>query len=186
MTNSAPRPASGRHERLALAAIAVASSLVVILVGILALGGPNGSEVRRSSVLPAVNAGLNATSALLLATGYLFVRRRRLAAHRACMLAAFGTSCLFLISYVTYHYRVGSVAFEGDGWIRAVYFALLIPHIVLAATIVPLALTTVYRGWSGQFDRHVKIARWTLPVWLYVSVTGVIVYWMLYHLGPSP
>jgi len=182
----APRAAWMRRDRLALATIAAVSSVVVVLVGILLLGGPKGSAERQPSALPAANAALNATSALLLAAGYLAIRRRNVAAHRACMLAAFGTSCLFLISYVTYHYRVGSVSFEGHGWIRVVYFVLLISHIVLAAAIVPLALTTIYRAWGGQFERHMKIARWTLPVWLYVSVTGVVVYWMLYRLGPPP
>lgn len=182
----ASRAVSERRDRLALATIALVSSVVVLLVGILLLGGSTGSARRQTSVLPAVNAVLNAASALLLAAGYLAIRRRRVPVHRACMLAAFGTSSLFLISYVTYHYRVGSVPFDGHGWIRWVYFPLLVSHIVLAAAIVPLALTTIYRAWGGQFDHHVRIARWTLPVWLYVSVTGVIVYWMLYRLGPLP
>jgi putative membrane protein len=180
------RTVSERRDRVALATIAVVSSVVVLLVGTLLLGGPTGSARRPASVLPAVNAVLNATSALLLAAGYLAIRRRNVIVHRTCMLAAFGTSFLFLISYVTYHYRVGSVPFDGHGWIRLVYFPLLVSHIVLAAAIVPLALTTIYRAWGGQFVRHVRIARWALPVWLYVSVTGVVVYWMLYRLGPSP
>lgn len=176
------RAARKRRDRLALTAIAAVSSVVVLLVGILLLGGPRESSRRQTSVLPALNAALNGTSALLLAAGYRFIRRRNVAVHRTCMLAAFSASSLFLISYVTYHYRVGSVSFEGTGWIRWVYFVLLISHIVLAAAIVPLALTTIYRAWGGQFEHHVRIARWTLPVWLYVSVTGVVVYWMLYRL----
>jgi uncharacterized membrane protein YozB (DUF420 family) len=100
------------------------------------------------------------------------------------MVSAFGTSSLFLISYLTYHYHVGSVRFTGQGGIRALYFTILTTHTVLAAAIVPLALVTVFRALKGRFDRHVRIARWTLPLWLYVSVTGVIVYWMLYHLYP--
>jgi uncharacterized membrane protein YozB (DUF420 family) len=100
------------------------------------------------------------------------------------MVTAFGVSCLFLVSYLIHHYQVGSIPFAGQGWIRPVYFTLLISHIILAAVIVPLALTTVYRALNAQFDKHVKIARWTLPIWLYVSVTGVLVYVMLYQLYP--
>jgi uncharacterized membrane protein YozB (DUF420 family) len=134
--------------------------------------------------LPAVNAALNGTSALLLATGYLCIRRKKITAHKVCMLSAFGTSTLFLISYLMYHYQVGSIRFAGRGGIRMLYFAILTSHTILAAAIPPLALITVYRALRGRFDRHVRIARWTLPIWLYVSVTGVIVYWMLYHLYP--
>ncbi|MGH7406767.1 MAG: DUF420 domain-containing protein [Candidatus Methylomirabilales bacterium] len=134
--------------------------------------------------LPAFNAALNGISTLLLASGYLCIRRRKVTAHKLCMGSAFVTSTLFLISYLTYHYHVGSVPFGGRGWIRAVYFAILISHTVLAATIVPLALVTLSRALRGRFSKHVRIARWTLPLWLYVSVTGVVVYWMLYHLSP--
>ena len=134
--------------------------------------------------LPDVNAALNGTSALLLASGYLCIRRRMVTAHKACMVSAFVLSTLFLVSYLTYHYHVGSVAFGGQGWIRRAYFAILISHTVLAATIVPLAAVTLTRGLRGRFSKHVRIARWTLPLWLYVSVTGVVVYWMLYHLSP--
>jgi uncharacterized membrane protein YozB (DUF420 family) len=136
------------------------------------------------SFLPAVNAVLNATSALLLAIGYLCIRRKKITAHKICMLSAFGTSTLFLISYLTYHYHVGSIRFAGRGGIRILYFAILTSHTILAAAIVPLVLVTLSRALKGRFDRHVRIARWTLPIWLYVSVTGVIVYWMLYHLYP--
>ncbi len=135
--------------------------------------------------MPAVNAALNGTSALLLATGYLCIRRKKITAHKVCMLSAFGTSTLFLISYLTYHYHVGSIRFAGRGGIRMLYFAILTSHTILAAAIPPLALITVYRALRGRFDRHVRIARWTLPIWLYVSVTGVIVYVMLYHLYPT-
>ena len=132
--------------------------------------------------LPTLNALLNSVSALLLAAGYIMVRRGRIDAHRVCMLGAFGTSTLFLISYVIYHANVGSVAFTGVGVIRTVYFAVLISHIILAAAILPLAILTLLRALRGQFDRHQRIARWTLPIWLYVSVTGVVVYVMLYQL----
>lgn len=134
--------------------------------------------------MPAVNAALNGTSALLLAIGYLCIKRKKISVHKFCMVSAFVASTLFLISYLTYHYHVGSIHFAGQGAIRPVYFAILISHTILAAAIVPLALITLYRALSGRFDRHVRIARWTLPIWLYVSVTGVIVYWMLYRLYP--
>ena len=132
------------------------------------------------SSLPSVNAALNSASALLLIAGYLFIRNKRVLAHKACMLAAFTTSSLFLLSYLVYHYNVGSVPFRGQGWIRTVYFAILISHTVLAVLIVPLVLITLTRALKESFERHKRIARWTLPLWLYVSVTGVIVYWMLY------
>jgi uncharacterized membrane protein YozB (DUF420 family) len=134
------------------------------------------------SSLPGVNAGLNSASALLLIAGYLFIRNKRIFAHKACMVSAFITSSLFLLSYLAYHYQVGSVPFRGQGWIRTIYFAILISHTVLAVLIVPLVLITLTRALKGSFDRHKRIARWTLPLWLYVSVTGVIVYCMLYGL----
>lgn len=130
---------------------------------------------------PALNAALNGTAAILLLSGYTFIRRRHVTAHRVCMVAAFLTSSAFLISYLTYHARVGSVPFQGRGWIRPVYFFILFTHIVLAAAIVPLALVTLSRALRKQFDRHKRIARWTLPLWLYVSVTGVVIYFLLYH-----
>jgi putative membrane protein len=131
---------------------------------------------------PALNAALNGTSAILLLSGYSFIRHRKVTAHRACMVAAFLTSTTFLISYVIYHVRVGSVPFQGHGWIRPVYFFILFTHVVLAASILPLALVTLSRALREQFDRHKRIARWTLPIWLYVSVTGVVIYFLLYHL----
>ncbi len=134
------------------------------------------------TTLPAVNAALNTLTALLLVAGYMQIRRRRIAAHRACMLAAFTTSVLFLVSYLTYHAQVGSQPFTGQGPIRSVYFVVLISHIVLAALILPLALVTLRRGLRRDDVRHAAIARWTLPIWLYVSVTGIVVYWMLYRL----
>ena len=133
------------------------------------------------SDLPALNAALNATAGVLLVIGYVLIRQRRFRAHRAVMLAAFGVSTLFLVSYLVYHANVGSRPFTGQGPIRTVYFTILITHIILASAIVPLALITLTRGLRERFDRHVAIARWTLPIWLYVSVTGVIVYWMLYQ-----
>ena len=135
--------------------------------------------------LPTVNAALNALSAALLVTGYLLIRRRRISAHRAVMIAAFSCSVLFLVSYLTYHYEVGSVRFQGTGAVRAVYFTILISHTVLAAAVPFLAVITLVRALRRRFDRHRAIARWTLPIWLYVSVTGVAVYWMLYRLELS-
>jgi putative membrane protein len=171
------------RDRIALSIIGVLSVLIVAVVALLLLGHQPGrpwsAEV---ALLPAVNATLNATSALLLAVGWLAIRRRRIAVHRACMLGACIVSALFLVSYVAYHYLAGSRPFAGRGWIRAVYFPILISHIILAAAMVPFVLTTVYRALSGQFARHVVVARWTLPVWLYVSVTGVVVYLLLYRL----
>ena len=133
--------------------------------------------------LPALNASLNGTSGVLLILGYVFIRKKKVNLHKSCMLGAFSTSILFLISYLTYHYFTGSKAFLGEGWIRVFYFAILISHIVLAVVIIPLAIMTLVRAWKGNFERHQRIARWTLPLWLYVSVTGVIVYLMLYQ-GP--
>ena len=134
------------------------------------------------SDLPTVNATLNTISTVLLTIGFLMIRRRNIVAHRNCMIAAFVVSGLFLTSYLIYHYHAGSTPFEGSGWIRSVYFAVLIPHIILAATILPLALITLYLALRKRFTKHRRIARWTLPIWLYVSITGIIVYWMLYHL----
>ena len=132
----------------------------------------------------ALNATLNGTSAVCLAAGYFFIRRKRVAAHKTCMVTAVIVSVVFLISYITYHLRVGTVRFTGEGLIRPVYFAILISHTILAITIVPLVIVTLRRAWKGNFERHRAIARWTLPLWFYVSITGVIVYFLLYHLYP--
>jgi len=134
------------------------------------------------SQLPSLNAALNSLSAVFLVTGYYFIKSKRIGAHRACMLSAFVSSTLFLVSYLVYHYQVGSVPFKGQGWMRTVYFTILITHTVLAVTVVPLALITLVRALKERFAAHRRIARWTFPVWLYVSVTGVIVYLMLYKL----
>ena len=134
------------------------------------------------SDLPALNATLNAIAAILLVIGYVLIRRGRIQQHRRVMLAAFCTSALFLISYLTYHANVGSRPFTGQGPIRAVYFTILITHVILAAAILPMALITLNFALRSRFDRHLRIARWTLPIWLYVSVTGVIVYLMLYRM----
>ena len=134
------------------------------------------------SSLPAVNAVLNATSAILLVAGYVFIKQRKITSHKICMVSAFVTSTLFLISYLTYHYYSGMRRFAGTGPIRSVYLTILTSHTILAVVIVPLVLMTFSRALRGKFDRHAVIARRTLPLWLYVSVTGVVVYWMLYRM----
>jgi len=131
-----------------------------------------------------VNAALNALSTVLIVTGYVLIRRRQVGAHMACMLGATIVSAAFLACYLVYHYNVGSVKFTGAGWVRLVYLFILITHIVLAAVVPILVGVTLYRALRRRFDRHRRIARWTLPIWLYVSVTGVIVYLMLYHWYP--
>jgi uncharacterized membrane protein YozB (DUF420 family) len=134
------------------------------------------------SDLPALNATLNGIAALCLVTGFVMIKRRRPDLHKRCMLGALTASTLFLISYVVYHANTGSRPFTGVGPVRVIYFAILITHVVLAALVLPLALLTTTRGLREQYVKHVRIARWTLPVWLYVSVTGVIIYLMLYQL----
>jgi uncharacterized membrane protein YozB (DUF420 family) len=131
--------------------------------------------------LPAVNATLNALSGVLLLVGYLFIRSGRVAQHRACMLSAFATSSIFLVCYLVYHAQVGSVRFMREGLVRPIYFTILATHVVLAAAIVPLALTTLTLALKRRFRPHRRIARWTFPIWMYVSVTGVLVYVLLYQ-----
>lgn len=134
------------------------------------------------STLPAVNATLNGVATIFLVAGYVLIRRGRRDLHKRCMLAALGASALFLISYTVYHLNAGSRPFPGQGLARLVYFSILLTHVPLAALILPFALTTTARGLRSQYDRHVRIARWTLPLWLYVSVTGVVIYLMLYQM----
>jgi uncharacterized membrane protein YozB (DUF420 family) len=135
--------------------------------------------------LPHLNAVLNATSALLLLAGFRFIRLGRIQTHRNCQVTAVLTSTLFLISYLTYHYYHGATRFAGQGIVRPLYFTILITHTILAVVIVPLIIVTLYRAVRGDFIRHHRIARWTLPLWLYVSVTGVVVYLMLYQIYPA-
>ena len=134
------------------------------------------------AIFPQINATLNGTTAVLLLIGRNFIRHGRMAAHRVVMITAFVLSMLFLTSYLYYHYHVGSVRFQGRGWSRPLYFSILISHTTLAVVIVPMVIITLSRAWRERFDRHRAIARWTFPLWMYVSVTGVIVYFMLYHL----
>ncbi len=131
---------------------------------------------------PGIDAILNATSALLLGLGYYFIRRKRVAAHRACMISALGSSTLFLFCYLWYHAHHGVTRFPGQGAARALYLTLLATHTILAVAIVPLVIITLRRALLQRFDLHRRIARWTLPIWAYVSVTGVLVYWTLYHI----
>jgi putative membrane protein len=131
--------------------------------------------------LATVNAGLNATSAILLGTGFYFIKQKNIRAHKVCMVSAMAVSTVFLTSYLIYHYNVGSVRFTKQGWIRDVYFPLLLTHTVLAAVALPLVLRTLFLATKGRFGQHVRIAKWTFPVWMYVSVTGVVVYLLLYH-----
>jgi len=137
------------------------------------------------SWLPPLNAVLNGTSAVLLLTGFVFIRQRRIRAHRRCMLSALTVSVLFLVGYLTYHFQAGTTRYTGQGWIRSVYFTILLSHTVLAALVPPLAITTLVFALRERFDRHRRIARVTFPIWLYVSVTGVIVYLMLRGDYPS-
>jgi uncharacterized membrane protein YozB (DUF420 family) len=134
------------------------------------------------AIFPVIDASLNGTSAVLLLVGRGFIKRGRMAAHRAVMIAALASSSIFLACYLYYHWHVGSVHFQGQGWARPVYFSILISHTILAAAIVPMIIITLSRALRERFDRHRAIARWTYPLWMYVSVTGVIVYFMLYHL----
>jgi uncharacterized membrane protein YozB (DUF420 family) len=171
-------------ERISVFLIGVVSLAVVAVVAALTMDAPGGGRTD-VSYLPAVNATLNAIAAVLLVVGFVFVRARRIHAHAIAMLGAVGVSTLFLVSYVTYHYHAGSRAFTGQGWIRPVYFLLLLSHIVLAAVIVPFVLTTLHRAIRADFTRHRRLARLTLPLWLYVSITGVLVYLLLYRLYPG-
>ncbi|HSR70569.1 MAG TPA: DUF420 domain-containing protein [Acidobacteriota bacterium] len=169
------------QERFWVRIIYIVSAVVAAAVAFLILGPrPEGTRGALDvSSLPNVNAALNSLTAVLLVIGYLFIRRRAILAHRKVMLGAFATSSLFLVTYVVYHwFKSGPTRYAGD-WV-AVYYFILLTHIVLAALILPLALLTLYRGWTMKVEKHRRIARITLPLWLYVSVTGVLVYWMLY------
>jgi putative membrane protein len=158
------------------------SAAVFGAIALVLLPGHGHHTTSAPGIVPSVNAALNATSALLLVVGWRFVRRGEIARHRACMLTAFVLSALFLVGYLVHHARAGSVPFEGTGTLRRVYFGLLVPHIVLSAVVLPMALATIWHGWHGNVAAHRRIARWTLPLWLYVSASGVAVYWMLYRL----
>jgi putative membrane protein len=158
-------------------------TLVVIfaVLGVMAFAPGVPSASNSPTPLATLNVLLNAAAGVALLVGYFYIRRGQVAQHRRCMLAAFGLSTVFLLSYLLHHARVGSVPFAGTGAWRTLYFSILVPHIVLAAGIVPLALFTIYRGWTGRIAAHRKVARWTFPIWIYVSFSGVAVYWLLYR-----
>jgi len=169
--------------------IGLLSATVFVAVALAVRGGP-APAVSASlpsagpSVLARINVVLNASAGIFLLFGYAFIRRRQIPQHRFCMLSAFGLSSAFLVTYLLHHARVGSVPFRGAGWLRQVYYAILLPHVLLAGVIVPLALFTVYRAWTGKLAAHRRIARITLPLWLFVSISGVVVFLMLYY-SPS-
>ncbi len=177
---NAPAPVADSNQ--ARWVILALSGVVFLLVATVIYLLPSQHVPGAPSVLATLNACLNASAALCLITGFVFIKRKNIAAHRRAMLAAFGLSCMFLLTYLLHHAQVGSVPFRGQGVVRTVYFGLLIPHIVLAAAVVPMALLTIYRGWTTRIEAHRTIARITLPVWLYVSLSGVGLYWMLYFL----
>jgi putative membrane protein len=185
LSSSKPRdpldPRTARNVILGLSLFVVAAVAVVLYVvphPALLAGSSRGPDA-----LATVNAALNGTSAVALLIGFAAIKGRRVDIHRACMVTSFVLSSVFLVTYLVHHARVGSVKFQGPDSLRLVYFAVLVPHIILAAGIVPLALTTLYRGLVRDVARHRKIARVTLPLWLYVSVSGVVLYVMLYHLA---
>jgi putative membrane protein len=168
--------------QLARRVIVLLSLFVAALIPLVLYVVPHPHAGSGPSGLATLNASLNMTAAVLLTAGFVAIRRGAKRVHRACMLGAFGISSLFLITYLLHHAQVGSVVFPHGGVLRVVYLSILIPHIVLAAVILPLALLTIYRGWTSRFVAHKRVARWTLPLWLYVSLSGVVVYFMLYHL----
>lgn len=167
-------------------ALTIAFITAVLLAGVAWLLARQGATASSGSgVLPTLNATLNGATTVCLISGWRAIRRRDVARHRVWMLTSVVLSTLFLAFYVIHHYRVGSVRFVGPSWLRMLYLAVLLPHVVLSAAIVPLVLLTVTRALLADFDGHRRVARWTLPLWLIVSVTGVLVYWMLYHWSRS-
>jgi putative membrane protein len=176
------------ESKAARRVIAGLSAMVVVLVAVVLYAVPHGpanaSGGGRPDGLATVNACLNAGSAVLLILGFSFIKQKNVALHRLAMSGAFTLSSVFLLTYLAHHARVGSVPYRGTGALRALYFAILVPHVVLAAVIVPMALLTIYRGYVGDVTRHRPLARRTLPLWLYVSVSGVVLYFMLYGTDP--
>lgn len=183
MTESAP--ASSSNDRAFLAFIGVLSTAALGFLSWLLLGRPAAGSAVDVSFLPAVNASLNATAACFLVAGYVAIRKREQRLHKFCMVSAFVASALFLVCYVAYHAVHGDTRFAGQGWIRPVYFTVLVSHILLSAVALPLALTTLFFAARRTFARHRKLARWTLPIWLYVSVTGVAIFFFLRSTGQA-
>ncbi len=161
--------------------ITALSGVVFLLVAAVIYLLPSQQVAERPSVLATLNAFLNGCATICLVLGLVFIKQKKIVWHRRAMLSAFGISSMFLLTYLLHHARVGSVPFLGTGAIRIVYFVMLVPHVLLAAAVVPLALLTIYRGWTTRIEAHRRIARITLPIWLYVSVSGVVLYFMLYH-----
>lgn len=178
------RAAIANRERYAVWVIGAVSLLVILVVALL-MFAPKGGFIRPNRFnldwLPHLNATLNGTSACLLLAAYMFIRRRKIKYHRFCILSAFGFSTLFLVSYVVYHLSAGHTTFNGPDWLRPLYYSLLSSHILLAILVLPLALTTLYRAQQRTFTRHRRTARWAFPLWLYVSLSGVAIYFILYH-----
>jgi putative membrane protein len=176
--SSSSQASEGTRVRVVIALLSVFVFLLVTLVmRVQPSGAPAGSG---PSLLARINVTLNAGAGVFLALGYVFIQKRKVAQHRICMLTAFGLSSAFLVTYLLHHAQVGSVPYRGQGWLRPLYYSILLPHVLLAAVIVPLALFTVYRAWTGNVLGHRRIARYTLPLWLFVSVSGVIVFALLY------
>ncbi len=177
------REPEGSAARWVIAGLSV--FVCAAVAAVLFMSQPAGSlgAVPEPTLLAKINVALNASAGVLLVAGYGLIRTRRPRAHRAAMLGAFALSSTFLVTYLLHHAQVGSVPFRGEGWIRSIYFAILVPHILLAAGIVPLALLTLYRGWTNRLELHRRVARWTLPLWLYVSGSGVAVYLLLYSVS---
>jgi putative membrane protein len=177
----------GSRDRIFIPVITALSIVIPLVVALLMYmprtSGP--SDPGKLVNLPLFHAVLNGSTAFFLMLGFYFIRKRRITLHRTSMLAAFALSAIFLVSYVIYHYEVPPVKYGGEGTVRTVYFFILLTHIVLAAGIVPLALITIYRSFTVQYEKHRKIARWTFPVWLYVAITGVLVYIMMIPYYPN-
>ncbi len=159
------------------------TGLVFLLVALVVYLLPSNERASGPSALATLNAFLNVCATLFLLAGFVFIKLGNIRWHRRTMLAAFGISCMFLLTYLLHHAKVGSVPFQGQGVVRIVYFAILVPHILLSALVVPMALLSIYRAWTGRYVLHKRIARVALPLWLYVSVSGVAVYFMLYHMA---
>lgn len=175
---TSPEVAESSRVKMTIMAL---SGVVFLLVAVVIYLLPNQSSGSGPSTLATLNAFLNCCATLCLILGFVFIKMKKIKAHRRAMLSAFGISSMFLLTYLLHHAQVGSVPFRHYGIIRTVYFSILIPHIILSAFVVPMALLTIYRGWTDRIELHRKIARITLPLWLYVSVSGVAVYYLLYH-----
>lgn len=182
---SSANPASASVQQEPPATKWVVAGLTVfvcVAVVVVLYAFPGRTSPGHPGILPTINALLNGSAAVFLGLGFYFIKQKNRLAHKRSMLTAFVLSSVFLVTYLLHHAQVGSVPFQGTGAVRMIYFAFLIPHVLLATVVVPLALFTIYRGWTNRIEKHRKVARWAFPIWMYVSVSGVIVYFMLYHL----